>query len=266
MTTSPASPYQPPTADSGSAAGVSPAKRIRLFGTPMILLASFFFLPVSGFLLLALNWRRMGRPAAMCGFFLLALVAALVIWPAVPLLPNEVAAAIYAVEFLLVAVASVWSWKRVRGVLPAGSYRYASYGAAILISLLSMLAGFALLFAAVVACAMVNVLSETRVDLGGGAECLISGDATEEDARFLGKYFDEIGFLEDGKEISVALSAEDGQYTLTFYMDAAASKTEETLSWVRGVGQELADQRFGRPLVVCMVETDGTEHYRTTIE
>lgn len=89
----------------------------------------------------------------------------------------------------------------------------------------------------------------TQVKLNDNDEVYYSGEATEEDARFLGDILTEYEYFGSADGATVRIAASKGHYTISFVL---VEGWEETgVIWLfRQIGGDLADARFGRPLTI----------------
>ncbi|HZL87574.1 MAG TPA: hypothetical protein VFB96_04295 [Pirellulaceae bacterium] len=259
-------PYQAPaTVDTRHDPAFPPEKRIRLFATPMVLLALVACTPLPALVMLAINCRRLGWRGAMWGFVAaaaLALVTAVI--PFAFNLPIPVLVALFFGQYLLVLGGSILIWQWIKRTRPRGSYRYSTYVSAFLTA---FLAASPLVVVTIVGTILPFVARGTRVELAGGHECYISGDATEDDALFVGKHLLDEGYLDSEGGSTLYLNRAADGYTLSFVISPESASDKELRSTLRSAGEELADLRLGRPLAVRMVDDFNRQVYwRTTIK
>lgn len=259
-------PYQAPaTVAAGLAPDFPPPKRIRLFGTPMVLLAGLLCTPLPALVMLAINCRRLGWRALMWGMVAAGVVAlGLSVAPILFDFSNVGLGGLFLAQYLPLIGASMWIWHRTKKSRIRASYRYTSYGFAILVAFVAFVP--VLLFT-IVATVFLYLSRGTPVELAGGHECFISGDATEDDALFVGRHLDAEGYLPEGEGSTWFLNRAGGQYTLSLAVDPVQAGDPDLPDSLRNAGEELADLRLGRPLVVRAVdEMNRRVYWRTTIE
>ena len=61
---------------------------------------------------------------------------------------------------------------------------------------------------------------------------------------------EEEGYFDGSSEATVLISDSSGQFTISFVLTDGAWDDPLVVAYYRGIGQRLADEEFGRPLVV----------------
>jgi hypothetical protein len=237
--------------------------RIRVHPPGSILIATFLGSFFAGSLVIAINLWKVGRAGtavilaassfATVTALLLSLIFLNVDVPSLVLLLAQMAAA---------WIVSLLVWEPVRRSIPSGKLAFASkwWGAGI--GIVACIPVGALLVALML---LYDMSLGKKFEVAGGNDCYISGAATEEDARFLGQFLLEEGFLREDGGAMLQLSKRGGQYVVTLVF-AEGLEDPETPNWARGVGEELARQRFGTPLVIVLTDDELYERQRVTIE
>lgn len=99
----------------------------------------------------------------------------------------------------------------------------------------------------------------------GNDEVYYSGDATDDDARKLAGFLQEIEFFGAGGA-SVRLEYASGQYTVSFALADYAWENPETVEAFRNIGRSLADSTFSPPLTIKLCDEYFTAKESLTIQ
>jgi hypothetical protein len=121
-------PYRPPSAD---AAGPYHAGGEPLFTYQQVTLATFFGTPVAGFILLALNERRLGRPEKFGSMIGMGVVATIVVTAIVLALPDGFPSMILTLGYLIgmQQLARHWQGAEVTERLSTGATKASGWAA-----------------------------------------------------------------------------------------------------------------------------------------
>jgi hypothetical protein len=252
----PAAPEEAVTAQSPEAEGPLPdgpeiiRPPYKLFSPGCIGLVAFLAGPGGAFLLLAINYWRLGKRGAAwitLAFGLLTIAALVAISVAVPE-PSPLFV-IGLPLFLILWIAAK--------VLQGGAYdahlrnggEPASGGSAAGLAVLGLVLYFGLFLGGYLAC--FNTIFGQKIDFGGGEEIYYAWGATEADARALGAFLRQAGYF-DGRSPKTARIARDGnRLVLTFVVQDWVPRDPQAQQQFRAIGQQASQLAFGgRPVAV----------------
>ena len=108
------------------------------------------------------------------------------------------------------------------------------------------------LIGAVVACELCLTEAElgTRIAVGPCDEVYYSPEATEQDAFRLGEILEDELYFGDPPGTTVLISKGNGAFEISFVMQDGSWNEPPTVDYYRDLGQTLADEEFGQPLIV----------------
>jgi hypothetical protein len=229
----------------------------KLYAPGYVALAAFLGGPIGAFLLLALNYKRLGRGTAaaltvLCGLLTVAALVALDLK-----LPESSPTLLLALPvFLILWLAAKLLQGRAfdrhveqRGELASG-WAAAGFG----------LLGLALFCGVSVGAFRVYehyLLSRlgTRIDFGGGAEIFFTQGATEADARALGAFLREAGVFDGRRPMSVQVSRDGDRVGVSIIIADDALNDPNAERDFREFGQEASQKAFGgRPVEVRLCD------------
>jgi hypothetical protein len=226
--------------------GAQPPTRPTLYTPGQVALASFLGSPIAGALLIAGNFRRLGRPdrswlAVLLG--LLATVAILALAFVLPekfpnsVLPAAYTGALWALTGQLFRPyppnATGPSWGRVVAI-----------GVGSLVGVGALLVG-GLLVVMVVGPTSVSDRVFDQVTLAQGKVVTFEDGATRQDARELALALERAGYFEEGKDLEVKLLGPKGKWKVKFLVATHAHHDTGTHAYYEALGRKLRDAGFG---------------------
>jgi serine/threonine protein kinase len=213
----------------------------RLFDTASVTLATFLGSPFAGTVLMAHNYRRLGKR----GHAIAALAAGLAATVGSGLLTNVLPpAVVFVLGIVMLVILSVVA-RQIQGPAVAehvrqGSRRGSRWAAAGI--------GLAVLAAYLgVIYAIPLLKSDPKIVVGTNDEVYYTGSATKENAEALGGALKTTGYFADRHE-SVALSKGADGTTVTFITKEAVWERPEAIDTLEEVGREIAPSIGGFPL------------------
>jgi hypothetical protein len=229
----------------------------RLYSPGHVALAAFLGGPIGAFVLLALNYKRLGRGAAtaitaLCGLVTVAALVALNLK-----LPESAPALLLGLPVLLV----LWLAARMlqgaafdghvrQGGEPASGWAAAGFG---------LLGG--ILFCGVSAGAFLAYEHRLRshfgkrVDFGGGQEVFYGQGATEADARALGALLREVGVFNNTGPKSIQVSCDGNRVAISIIVADKDLNDPDAEREFHEFGQKASQRAFGgRPVEVRLCD------------
>jgi hypothetical protein len=224
--------------------------------------ATFFGSPISGGIVLAINFARLGRRAAAWTTVLLAAAATTALFAVAFAIPDDVRvpnAAYWLPQLVVMYLVAVCTQGGAidRHTLQGGHLASAWWSVGIgLLCLPVVLAG---IFGAA-------LLLDPSQDFGtrvviGGDEVYYAGEATEDDARYLGEKLRECGFF-TSQGSSVRIEATAGKYAVSFVLVRDAWHNAQVVGGLRMIGETLSESRLGVPLTIRLCD-DSLEPQKT---
>jgi hypothetical protein len=229
----------------------------KLYSPGHVALAAFLGGPVGAFVLLALNYKRLGRgtAAAITVLWGLLTVAALV---ALNLkLPESSPALLLGLPVFLVLwlAAKMLQGEAFDGHVQQGGEPASGWAAA----------GFGLLGAVLFCGISVGVFLAheqrlrsrlgKRIDFGGGQEVFYGQGATEADARALGAYLREAGVFDGRRPMSFQVSRDGNRVAVSIIVADKELNDPDAERDFREFGQEVSQRAFGgRPVEVRLCD------------
>jgi len=219
-----------------------------------VVVAAFLGAPVAAGIIMAINYRRIGRKSAarnVAVFGVIATAALLAILFAIPddtldRIPNPV--------FIALQLALVYMFAKslqhgliqkhiANGGTIASVWPSVGIGALCLPVVLGAFIGAAFLL---------EPSFGTVVEFGND-EIYYSGEATEDDARKLARVLKEVEFF-GSTGASVQLHASSGQYTISFALEENAWRDIQTVEAFRDIGRTVAASVFSTPLEIHLCD------------
>jgi hypothetical protein len=220
----------------------------KLFSVGSMMLAAFLGSPAAGGVLLAINYLRLGRAtAAVFWGLVLLLITCVIFWLAMEL-PDEVPGAMFLVPQLVImyVIANSLQGKIITAHQRSGGRMISNWAAA----------GIGLFVCLVIAGGFIGFmfLEEetlgTRIGIGQHDEIYYSPGATERDARALGAILLDESYFGEPPGTTALITKTDGVYEISFILIDGAWNEAPTVEYYRELGEILADERFGGPLVI----------------
>ncbi len=220
-----------------------------LFSIPWIVFAAFLGTLAAAGLLLGMNfWRVERKWAAVSCALLLAGITGGVVWLG-EISPERVPATVFLLPQLFIAYATATSLQgRMIANHQSQGGRLASGWAASGIAL-----GVALVFTGAFIVSETYLYEHalgTRVEVGLFDEIYYSPEATEQDARRLGYILEDELYFGDPPGTTALITKREGVFEISFVMQDGAWDELPTVDYYRDLGQTLAEEEFGLPLVV----------------
>jgi len=221
--------------------------------------ATFFGSPMAGSLLMALNYRRLGRPTAAT----VAVVAGVVVTALIVLLAfGDDATWVRAVPIALF-LGTMYTAKALQEaavqqhVMRGGQLasRWGAFGIG--------LANLALMVSIIGGIVYIQNISK-RVTIGTRDEVIFSGDAKKQDARALGQALKAEGYLTD-RGASVLLSKGAGGTIVSFVAQPGVWDDEKSIAAYKQVAGEVASAVGGLPIKVRVVDSSRTVKREFTV-
>ena len=217
--------------------------------------ATFFGSPLAGGIVMAINYGRLGRPGAKRNAIVWSALGTAALLSIIFLIPEDLSipnslfylpqlAVMYGVAHSLQGPAI--DLHRERGGSLASVWRAVGIGCVCGVFILGVIFGAAYV--------VTSYELGPVVELNDNDEVYYSGQATKQDAQFLGEILTEYGFFGDPNGASVQLRASSGQYTISFVLIEDAWEDVEVIQYYQQLGSALADARFGRPLTISLCD------------
>ena len=207
--------------------------------------------PIAGGILLASNYKRLDNPssafqviAGTVVFTAVILVIAFIVPESTPNMPFLVVQ-MYGMWFLSKKLfeSTIDSHQEAGGEM-ASMWHAAGVGIVAMLIFLATLIGVIFLMEPDIG---------TQVAISANDDVYYSGEATEDDAKELGRFLtDSDYFTNDGA--TVLISRASGQFTITFVVVDGAWNEPDTVNYYRGLAEELAARRFGPALVLAFCD------------
>lgn len=237
------------------ATALPPAPAYALFPPNAATLATFLGAPIAGAVVLAMNYRRLGRSSAALRAVLWGLLAtAALIGLGFVLADRSPAFLVALIPVAIMAqLAKTLQGEAFEQHKQAGG-KVASMWKAAGIGLVSLVGLLAVIF--VIAIAMESLTGPSRLKVGS-SDVLYSGKATAADAQALGKALTDLGYFRDGQAVSVLLSKDASGTTLKFVVnEAAAAHGEDLLAGFADLTEKLAPAIGGKPITLQLVNAE----------
>ena len=226
-----------------------PIPPYELFNFHSVALATILGTPMAGCILMAVNYRRLGKggqAAATIGIGLLVTAAAMGIGY---VMPQGVAGLLaLALLFGTRAVAKSLQGFEVEEHVRQGGKLGSKWAAAgIGLGLLALfVGGFMLVYSAM----------HPKVMIGSKDEVYYSGSATKEDARKLGDALKTMGFLTD-RGVSASVAKDQRGTVVSFTVKEEAWKDPRMVANFEEIGRQAAPSVGGFPIRVLLLNSDG---------
>lgn len=215
-----------------------------------IVLATFFGGPFGGSVAMALNYSRLGSPAASRLTWIIGLVASTVYFSAITVIPQSVLDSLPNFLFIIPQLVALYlaasyfqteqiqEHERAGGAIASG---WRSCGLGLLALPVSLAVFFGVLIFAYPA---PGTLFQSEND-----ELFYTGDATVEDAKRLAGVLKEAGYF-GGDGVSVVLSESEGRQTVTFVVQDGAWNDNQLIDAFQQMGHIILDHDFDEPLTI----------------
>ena len=231
----------------------------RLFDMTSIGIASFIGSPIAGTALMAINYRRLGRPKAA----VIALASGIVGTAAAMVAATFFAssAPVSSVGAATLFAATYQTIKAIQGPaierhLNAGgsrSSRWAAFGISIVVCAALVAAVFGGVFAYMVGSAVVHD-KQSSVVIGTKDNILISGTATKQDALNLGEALKQAEYFKDNGA-TVLLDKSSGVTAVSFVVHEGIWDRSDMVSAFEEIGREIAPSIGGLPIKLRLADS-----------
>ena len=229
----------------GEASPPPPIPAYTLFNAQSVGLATFLGAPIAGGILMAVNYRRLGKGSKAAAVVVIALlVTALALWLG-SLMPQGASAAIaLALFFGARSAAKALQGAAVEQHVRQGGKLGSRWAAAGLgIALLAIIVGGYLL---------VDFALNPKVQIGSKDEVYYSGSATKQDALTLGGALKTVGFLSD-RGVTIFLSKGAGGTVVSFVVKEGTWNDANSVTTFEEIGRQIAPSVGGFPIKVRLI-------------
>ena len=247
----------------------APPPADRLHPVSSITWATALGAPVSGGIVLALNYWKWGqKPAAAAAVSAGLLVTAVIVWLAL-LVPSYVPGAVFVVPQVLGGyfVAKALQGRRLEAHRAAGGANASNWiGAGIGLGFTAVLV--AVVVGVVVTGVNPGAMFETQqwVDMGQGQEVDYTRGATRSDAERLGEALKEYGYFDGTVPSMVLLAGKPGAREVSFLGSEGAWDDSHNVDYIRDLAEYVAPSIGGLPLTVRLLDERMYEQKRLRIE
>ncbi len=249
--------------DSSDEGELLAASRYKLYSVGAVMLATFLGSPVAGCVLLAINYWRVGRKSAAWTIAVAGLFASMGVFAAAAVLPEDVPNMLFVlIQLLAMYFAATGLQQTLISQHRRDGGRMASKWAAAGISIL-VVAGVGALFVVGLVLIELGELG-SHYEVTPNEEIYYSGDADRDDARRLARCLQEEEYFDDSSEATVLMSESDGETTISFVVTEDAWDDPSVVEYYEELGGQVADDGFGRPLVVELLD-DEMELQKTVV-
>jgi hypothetical protein len=226
----------------------------RLFSPGQAGLAAFLGGPVGAFIILTINYFRLGKPAAAWATIAFGLLACAALIALLLVLPESIPGPVLGLPLFL----GMWGLaKGLQGSAYAEHLQNGGEGSSSWAA-----AGFGLLGAVLFMGVFMGVfvgfdsfLLDKKVDFGGGEEVYYTKDTTEAEARALGAFLREVGFFNKSGPKSVRLSRAGNRMVVAFVVQNWVLNDAKVQQEFRTIGKQASDKAFnGRPVEVQLCD------------
>jgi hypothetical protein len=228
----------------------------RLYSPRQVALVAFLLGPMGGLLLMALNYRRLGKRAAAAGVIVVALLLVAALLAVILATPDSAPVFVLGVPVFLAV------WVAVK-VLQGGLYdahlvrggESGSTGAALGIGLLGLLLNLGLLFGGAIVYELIcgEGLGE-KIDYGNGEEVYYTGGVTHEEAARLGRVLQTTGFFNGRGAKSVQASRAGGRLVVSFVVQAWAVGDVKARQAFDFLQRAISEEFGGQPVEVRLCD------------
>lgn len=231
----------------------------KLFSPGAIGLVAFLTGPLAAFILLTVNYRRLGKRGAAKVTIAIGLVTMVALAVIIIDVPKSFPILLIGLPlFLAIWLAagalqgnSYYSHLE-RGGSPASGWSVAGFG------ILGLVLSFGIVLGIVLP--WEPYFSEgfgQRIDYDGGNELYYTKGVTETDARTLGAFLCESGFFNGRHPKSVQISRDGKLLVISFIVRKSALNDQEVQQGFRAIGQRASQHAFGgRPVVVNLCDEE----------
>ncbi len=241
-----------------------PAEQHALYTPRAVGLATFLGGPLAGTVVMAMNYRRVGRPASAVKAILGGLAGTAALGALAFVLPEHSPGFLLGLIplFVMVKLASTLQGETVNRHKYAGG-KIASMWKAAGVGLLSLILLVAVVFAAVFSWEWLRAGSSVVV---GNAQIRYSGSATKADAEGLGKALGDVGFLNGQHAVTVFFVKDASGKTVKFVVNETAGRQAGTLELFVAIVEKIAPSIGGKPITLKLLSPQQTELQSKKVE
>lgn len=240
-----------------------PVPSYTLFDASAVTIATLLGAPVAGTILMAVNYRRLGKEVNAAVAFLIGLTVTILAIISGNVIP---ASALYAVPLVLLlsmrSIAQTLQGPAVQQHVSSGGRlgsRWVAFGLGIG-SLAILMVGLFILFVI----QQVAAPSSPKVTIGTSDVVYYYGSATKEDAQMLGNKLKSIGYFRD-KGTTVSISKDKSGPVVSFAVTDGTWEKPEMVSAFEDIGRQIASAVGGYPLQVCLMNTQRVVKKQMTV-
>lgn len=239
--------------ENDAGAPVRPA--YQLFSIGAVSWATFFGSPLAGGIVLSINYQRLGQRVSRLHALLWSAIGTIGMFAAAFLIPDSwpIPDAVYAAmpPAVMYGCASSLQGGVIelhvrRGGVLASNWRAVGIGVICGLGILVMLVG-----------AFVSwVLLDTGqvIEFNQNDDVYYSGDATADDAQFLGETLTEVGWFGSSHGVSAGIESTNGEIAIYFVVRDGAWDDRDLVDVLTQIGEVVARKRFGRPLTIHLCD------------
>lgn len=240
-----------------------PVPSYTLFDASSVTIATLLGAPVAGAILMAVNYRRLGKEVNAAVAFLIGLAVTILAMIGGNLIP---ASGLYAIPIVLLVVmrsiAQNLQGPAVQQHVTSGGKlgsRWIAVGIGVG-ALTVILGGLFLLFTI----QQVVTTSGSKVTIGANDVVFYSGSATKEDAQVLGDKLKKIGYFSD-RGVTVLISKDKGDTVVSFAVKEGAWDRPEMVAAFEEIGRQIAPSVGGYPIKVRLMNTQRETKKQMTV-
>jgi len=228
-----------------------PVPPYTLFDASSVTIATLLGAPIAGAILMAVNYRRLGKEVNAAVVFLSGLAVTILAMVSANLIP---ASALYAVPIVLLVVmrsiAQSLQGPAVQQHVSSGGKlgsRWIAFG----VGMAALVAIFGALFI-LFFIQQVSTISSSKVTIGANDVVYFYGSATKEDAQGLGDKLKNVGYF-TGKGFTVLLTKGKGGTVVSFAVKEGIWDSPRMVSAFEEIGREVTPTVGGFPIKVRLM-------------
>ena len=237
----------------------APTPTYSLYTMWSVLVANFFGSLLGSGIVLAINYRRLGRPAAAFNALLGFGFASFALIPLAYFSPEEIPSAVYWLPQVIAVYAvakglqgDALNRHRWAGGPLASSWGAFGIGLATLPVVLVAFFAFAIGYESL-AGTPGHWFDAESVAVAPDDEVYFEGEATARDARQVGTALKDAEYWEPGEE-AVLISKRDGALAVSFPLREGAWNEPDVIEYYRFLGDQMPAEKLGRPLWIYLCD------------
>src|ERR1039458_5994204 len=225
-----------------------PIPAYTLFNADSVGMATFLGTPIAGSILMAVNYRRLGKGSQAAASLAIGLLVTALAILGGSLLPQAVSAGI-AVGLFLAARAAA------KGLQGMAVEQHVREGGKLGSKWMAAGLGLGLLAIIVGGYVVIYSVLNPKIQIGSKDEVYYSGSATKQDAQTLGDALKTIGFLSD-RGVSVFLSKGKGGTVVSFVVKEGTWNDPSSVANFEEIGRQIAPSAGGFPIQVRLINSN----------